>query len=86
LLELLQGLLLIVIEVISYTVPGNDIIQVIDELAWITRIELIVQFLESNGVIGFDDFLPESSFLNRGLMTRSVDVALRSGRSVNGAL
>jgi hypothetical protein len=86
LLELLQGLLLIVIEVTSYTAPGNDVIQVIDELAWIARIEPIVQFLESNGVIGFDDFLPESSFLNRGLMTRSVDVALRSGRSVNGAL
>jgi hypothetical protein len=86
LLELLQGLLLIIIEIISYIIPDNNIIQVIDKLAWITRIEPIVQFLESNRVIGFDDFLPESSFLNRGLMTRSVDVALRSGRSVNGAL
>jgi len=66
-------------------VPGNNIIQVIDKLAWITRIELIVQFLESNRVIGFDDFLLESSFLNRDLMTRSVNMALRSGRSINRA-
>jgi hypothetical protein len=86
LLELLQGLLLIIIEVTSYTAPDNNVIQVINELAWIARIEPIVQFLESNRVIGFDDFLPESSFLNRGLMTRSIDMALRSGRNVNRAL
>ena len=85
-LELLQGLFLIKIEVISYIIPGNNIIQVINKLIWITRIELIVQFLESNGIIGFDDFLLESSFLNRDLIIRSVNVTLRSGRSVNGAL
>ena len=85
-LELLQGLLLIIIEIISYIILDNNIIQVIDKLIWITRIELIIQFLESNGIIGFNNFLPESSFLNRDLMTRSINVALRSGRSVNGAL